>query len=124
MDELLATLNCLPVDITYVGADDRVRYFSEGPSRVFPRPRAIIGRRVQDCHPPKSIDRVKKILEDLKSGRKNHEDFWLELKGRFIHIRYLALRGNDGRYMGTVEVTQDLTELRALKGEKRLVPEG
>ena len=124
LDELLATLNCLPVDITYVGADDRVRYFSEGPSRVFPRPRAIIGRRVQDCHPPKSIDRVKKILEDLKSGRKNHEDFWLELKGRFIHIRYLALRGNDGRYMGTVEVTQDLTELRALKGEKRLVPEG
>lgn len=120
-DQLLGMFSVLPVDITFVDAEDRVRYFSEGPERIFERSKAIIGRKVQHCHPPKSVDIVERIVSDFRSGRQNLAEFWITMGGKFIHIRYFAVRGENGEYLGTLEVTQDLTKLRALEGERRLL---
>jgi uncharacterized protein len=98
-----------------------VAFFSEGPKRVFARSRAIIGRMVQNCHPPRSVDIVDRILSDFREGRQNVAEFWIRFVGRFIHIRYFAVRGEDGRYLGTLEVTQDVDSIRALEGERRLL---
>ncbi|MCC6158826.1 MAG: DUF438 domain-containing protein [Deltaproteobacteria bacterium] len=120
-EQLLGLFIALPVDLTFVDADDRVRFFSEGPDRVFARSRAIIGRLVQHCHPPKSVDMVERILHDFKSGTQSVAEFWIEMHGKFVHIRYFAVRDEKGAYQGTLEVTQDLTRLRALTGERRLL---
>jgi len=114
-------LQALPVDVTFVDAEDRVRYFSEGPERIFARSRAILGRKVQHCHPPSSVSVVEQILGDFRAGRQDVAEFWIQLHGRFVHIRYFAVRGEDREYLGTLEVTQDLTPLRALSGERRLL---
>jgi hypothetical protein len=119
--ELEAVLNNIPFDITFVDADDTVRYFSHGRERIFARSRAILGRKVQYCHPPKSVDTVQKILDDFHTGRQSRAHFWIELGGRFISIEYFALRDAEGEYLGTLEVSQDLTEKRALTGEQRLL---
>ncbi|MDA8130764.1 MAG: DUF438 domain-containing protein [Elusimicrobia bacterium] len=121
LGELTSLLNTLPVDLTFVDADDTVRYFSEGSDRIFLRARSVIGRKVQNCHPPKSLAAVEKILNGFRTGTKNFEEFWINMKGRVIHIRYFALRGEGGKYLGSLEVTQDITELQKIKGEKRLV---
>jgi DUF438 domain-containing protein len=121
IEQLAAIFSSLPVDLTFVDAEDRVRFISEGPDRVFIRPRVILGRRVQDCHPSSSLESVERILSDFRSGKQDVADFWLEFKGRFVLIRYFALRGEDGAYMGTLEVTQDLTRERGLSGERRLL---
>ena len=113
-------LGHLPVDITYVDENDTVLFFSETPDRIFKRTAAIIGRKVQNCHPPKSMNKVQKILDDFKAGTRDVAEFWIQMNGRFIHIRYFALHDTDGNYKGTLEVSQDLTALRALEGEKRL----
>ena len=120
-EQLLGLFNNLPVDLTFVDAEDRVGFFSEGPDRVFARSRAIIGRAVQNCHPPKSMAIVEKILADFKAGRQSVAEFWIEMGGKFVHIRYFAVRDEASAYLGTLEVTQDLTRLRALKGERRLL---
>lgn len=120
-EQLRALFDALPVDLTFVDAEDRVRYFTEGRSRVFARPRTILGRKVQHCHPPASVDVVEKIVDDFRAGRQDSCSFWIELKGRFLLIRYFALRDEGGRYLGTCEVTQDLTEERALSGQRRLL---
>ena len=122
--QLTAMLNTLPVDLTFVNAEDRVAYFSEGAERVFARNRAIIGRRVQDCHPPSSVHIVQQILDDMRAGRREVAEFWITLHGRFLHIRYFAVRGEGGEYLGCLEVTQDVTAIRALSGERRLLSEG
>ncbi|MFZ5633839.1 MAG: DUF438 domain-containing protein [Bacillota bacterium] len=119
-----AILTNIPIDITFVDENDRVVYFSQGRERIFTRTRAIIGRKVQNCHPPESVHVVEKIVNDFKAGRHNTAQFWLELNGSFIHIRYVAIRDGDGKYMGTMEVSQDLTGLRALQGERRLLQYG
>jgi hypothetical protein len=121
LEQLLGLFGALPVDVTFVDAEDRVAFFSEGPDRVFARSRAILGREVRNCHPPKSVHIVDRILADFKAGRQSVAEFWLELQGRFIHIRYFAMRDRAGAYLGTLEVTQDLTRLRALRGERRLL---
>jgi DUF438 domain-containing protein len=121
LDQLKALFVTLPVDITFVDAEDRVRFFSEGPHRVFARPKAILGRLVQHCHPPSSVDVVDRILSDFRSGRQDVAEFWIDFKGRFAHIRYFALRDEGGTYLGTLEVTQDLTRERSLQGERRLL---
>lgn len=121
LNQLKTIFSTLPVDMTYVDADDRVRFFSEGPNRVFIRPKAVIGRKVQHCHPPGSVSTVDQILDDFKSRRQDVADFWIELGGRFVFIRYFALREEDGTYMGTLEITQDLTRERKLTGERRLL---
>ena len=120
-EQLLGLFNNLPVDLTFVDAEDRVGFFSEGPDRVFARSRAIIGRSVQNCHPPKSMATVERILADFKAGRQSVSEFWIEMGGKFVHIRYFAVRDEAGAYLGTLEVTQDLTRLRALTGERRLL---
>ncbi len=114
-------LTHLPVDITYVDENDTVLFFSETPDRIFKRTAAIIGRKVQNCHPPQSMDKVQKILDDFKAGTRDTAEFWIQMKGMFIHIRYFALHDANGNYKGTLEISQDLTPLRALEGEKRLL---
>ena len=121
LTQLKAMFATLPVDITFVDANDRVRFFSEGRNRVFARPMAVIGRLVQHCHPPSSVDVVDRILSDFRSGRQEVAEFWIEFQGRFVHIRYFALRDDGGTYLGTLEVTQDLSRERALTGERRLL---
>jgi len=119
--ELEALLDTLPVDITFVDRNDRVRYFNQSKDRIFVRTKAVIGRTVQQCHPQKSIDAVNKILSDFKSGKRDHADFWIEMEGKLIYIRYFPVRDRDGDYLGTLEVTQDITEIKKIKGEKRLL---
>jgi len=120
-DELEATLNTLPVDITFVDKDDTVRYFSQSKDRIFVRTKAVIGRKVQQCHPQKSVHEVNRILETLKKGERDVANFWIDLKGRLVYIRYFAVRDKYGHYLGCVEVTQDITDLKKIQGEKRLL---
>ena len=119
-EELETVLDTLPVDITFVGADEQVRYFSNSRERIFPRTKAIIGRKVQNCHPQKSVHVVQKILDDFRAGRRDVAEFWINMGERMIHIRYFALR-RGGKYLGTVEVSQDIAPLRKLQGDKRLL---
>lgn len=119
--EISRLLDTLPLDITFVGADDTVRYFSQGSERVFPRTKAIIGRNVKNCHPPASVHIVEDIIHDFKSGKKDHEDFWLKLGDKFVYIRYYAVRDEANQYLGVLEVTQDIAPIQAIEGEKRLV---
>ncbi len=121
VEQLTAVLSTLPLDLTFVDAEDRVAFFTEGPNRIFARSKAIIGRKVQHCHPPRSADTVNKILEDFRSGRENVAEFWINFHGKFVHIRYFAVRDKQGDYLGTVELTQDIAPLRGLQGEKRLL---
>ena len=111
----------LPVDMTLVDGQDRVRFFSRPKERIFPRSPAIIGRQVAHCHPPQSVDKVLAIIETFRQGRENQATFWIRHRGRFILIQYFALRRRDGTYLGTLEVSQDITGLRQLEGERRLL---
>ena len=111
VEQLTAVLSTLPLDLTFVDAEDRVAFFSEGPNRIFARSKAIIGRKVQHCHPPRSADTVNKILDDFRSGGQNVAEFWINFQGKFVHIRYFAVRDDEGKYLGTVELTQDLGPL-------------
>lgn len=123
LDELMNLLNTLPVDITFVDRDDTVRYFSESKDRIFSRTKSVIGRRVQNCHPPQSVDVVEKILASFKEGKRDACDFWITLRGKLVYIRYFAVRDRQRQYLGTLEVTQDITDIKELKGEKRLLDE-
>jgi uncharacterized protein len=119
--QLDAFLNTLPVDITFVDAEGIVRYFNKPETRLFVRTKAVIGRKVEQCHPQKSLYMVAKIVESFMSGKKNVAEFWIALNGRFVHIRFCALRDAAGKYLGAIEVVQDLTDIRKLEGEKRLL---
>jgi len=119
--ELMSIFNTLPVDITFVGKDDKVKYFSQSAERIFQRNRAILNRDVRHCHPPASAHIVEKILDDFKSGRQDRAPFWLNMGDKLIHIEYFALRDTDGTYLGTLEVSQDLTTYRSLQGEQRIL---
>lgn len=120
-EQLRGMLRVLPVDLTFVDNQDRVAFFSEGEKRIFPRSKTIIGRKVQHCHPPKSVDTVERIINDFRTGTQDVAEFWIQSQGKFIYIRYFAVRDEDGQYLGTLEVTQDLTPLRKLEGERRLL---
>lgn len=120
-DELEALLNSIPFDITFVDKDDKVKFFSHGKERIFERSKAILGRQVQYCHPPSSVHIVDKILDDFKSGREDAAKFWICFKGMFVHIAYYAIRGKNGEYLGTAEITQDIAELKKTEGERRLL---
>jgi DUF438 domain-containing protein len=123
LSQINLMLKTLPVDITFVDESDTVRYFSETPDRIFKRTPAIIGRKVQNCHPPASVDKVVRIVEDFRAGKRDSAEFWIQMGGKFIHIQYYAMRDEAGNYRGTLEVSQDLTELRKLEGERRLLEE-
>ncbi len=121
VEQLTAMLNTLPVDITFVDAEDTVAYFSEGPDRVFARSRTVLGRQVQNCHPPKSLHIVQQIVDEFREGTREVAEFWIQQGGRFLHIRYFPVRAEDGKFLGTLEMTQDVTSIRALEGERRLL---
>jgi DUF438 domain-containing protein len=123
IEELTYLLNTLPIDITFVDKDDEVRYFSEGKERIFLRTRDVIGRKVQNCHPPKSVHIVEKILRDFKSGKRDNADFWIKLGEKYVLIRYFAVRNEKGEYLGTLEVTQDIAPIQKITGEKRIYDE-
>jgi DUF438 domain-containing protein len=119
----------LPVDVTFVDADNNVRFYSEGKDRVFKRTPDVIGRSVLRCHPPSSVHRVKRILDDFRAGLRDTAEFWIQMPSqapepRFIHIRYFAVRDSGGQFQGTIEITQDVTAIRKLEGERRLLAEG
>ena len=123
LKELTAILDTLPVDITFIDKDDRVRYFNQAPDRVFVRSPAIIGRAVQNCHPQKSVAIVNKILKEFEDGQRDEAEFWLNRDGKTVYIRYLPVRGESGVYLGTLEVTQDITKIRKIEGEHVLLDE-
>jgi len=120
-EELETLLNTLPVDITFIDKEDTVQYFSQTKERIFPRAKAVIGRKVQQCHPKKSIHVVNKILEDFKNNKRDFAEFWINLNNRLIYIRYFPVRNKSGEYLGCLEVTQDITDIKKIKGEKRLL---
>ena len=119
--EIMAILNTIPVDMTFVDREDKVKYFTQGSERIFARSRSIINRDVRLCHPPGSVHIIEKILDDFKSGRASQAPFWIQMKDKFIYIEYYALRDENGEYLGTLEVSQDLTNARNLQGERRIL---
>jgi DUF438 domain-containing protein len=117
-----AILNTLPIELSFVDADDCVRYFShENHAKIFPRSRGVIGMKVQNCHPPKSLHMVEQILADFKAGRRRSADFWIDMADKKLHIRYFAVHGPQGDYLGCLETVQDITAIRELSGQKRLL---
>ena len=123
-ETLEAIFGAMPVDITFVDDTDTVRYFSRGDERIFKRSPAVIGRKVQDCHPLASLHKVSQVVSELKSGKKDVAEFWIDLKGRKIYIRYFAVRDKNGGYTGTLEVSQDITDIQKIEGQKRLMDVG
>ena len=120
--ELLeAIFDALPVDVTFVDENDTVRYYSKHDERVFRRTPAVIGRQVQNCHPKDSLDKVTQVVAELKAGKRNAAEFWIDFKGRKIYIRYFAVRDKAGKYRGILEVTQDITDIQKIQGQKRLL---
>ncbi|MFA4965765.1 MAG: PAS domain-containing protein, partial [Thermoleophilia bacterium] len=120
LEELGLVLSALPVDFQYVDEHDKVRFYSEG-ERIFPRSPGVIGRKVQNCHPPSSVHKVQQIIDAFRAGEQSTAEFWIELGGKFLHIRYFALRDAAGAYRGVVETVQDVTGIRALEGQRRLL---
>lgn len=120
-EQINLMLTNLPVDITYVDENDQVCFYSQTPERIFVRTAAIIGRSVQNCHPPQSVHVVQNILDDFRAGKRDAAEFWIQMGGKFVHIRYFALRDAQGAYKGVIEVSQNVTEIRALEGERRLL---
>jgi PAS domain S-box-containing protein len=121
LEELTALLDTMPLDITFVDANDRVKYFSQSPDRIFVRATSVLGRDVKNCHPPQSVHKVTRIVESFKDGTRDHADFWIRLQGKLVHIRYFAVRNREGTYLGTLEMTQDITGIQSLSGERRLL---
>lgn len=121
--QLESILNHLPVDLTFIDENDIVRYFSHGKERIFVRTKAVIGRSVQNCHPPQSVHVVDKLLADFKAGVKDEEDFWIPIKDKFVYIRYFAVRDEEGKYLGTLEFTQNIKPIQELAGQKRILSE-
>ena len=123
--ELLeAIFDSLPVDVTYVDENDTVKYYSKHDERIFRRTPAVIGRQVQNCHPKDSLDKVNQAVAELKSGKRNVAEFWIDFKGRKVYIRYFVVRDKASKYCGILEVAQDITDIQKITGQKRLLDEG
>jgi PAS domain S-box-containing protein len=120
-EQIKLIFNHLPVDITYVDEHDKVQYFSEPKERIFPRTKAIVGRDVHNCHPPESIHVVEKIIQSFRKGEKDNASFWINIKGKYILIQYFAVRNETNAYKGVIEVSQEISEIKMIEGEKRLL---
>ncbi len=120
-EEVNAILRTLPMDISFIDSSDRLKYWSAGRERIFPRTRTVIGRKVDYCHPPKSVHVVRRLIEEFKQGKRDSAEFWARIGGKLIHIRYYSVRDEQGNYLGTLEVVQDVTRIKELEGEKRLL---
>lgn len=123
-EEISMIFNNLPVDMTFVDENNKVKYFTRPKDRIFPRSPAVIGRNVNNCHPPESVHVVEEIVESFRAGKENTAKFWINVKGKMILIQYFALRNSQGDYKGVLEVSQDITEIRSLDGERRLLKWG
>ena len=119
--EIELMLDTLPIDVTFIGRDDEVKYFNKLNTRIFKRSPSIIGLKVQNCHPKKSLDRVQQILDDFKAKKRKMAEFWINLNSRLIYIRYFPVYDSIGEYTGCLEVTQDITDIKKIEGEKRLL---
>ena len=120
-EQLEGILEAIPVEISFVDEDDLVKFWNKHETRIFKRPISVIGKSAQNCHPEQSVAKVNQILSDFKSGRKDSAEFWINLGERKVYIRYFAVRDKAGRYLGTLEATQDITEIKRIEGEKRLL---
>jgi DUF438 domain-containing protein len=120
-EQINMMLKHMPVDVSFVDENDEVRYYSATKDRIFPRSPGVIGRKVQNCHPPKSFAMVQRILDEFRAGSRHKADFWIQMKGRFLLIQYFAVRDEKGSYRGTLEVSQDVTDIKKLEGQKRLL---
>jgi len=120
-EEISTMEQALPFDITYVDEHDKVRYYSGSEERIFPRSPAVIGRDVQNCHPQKSVETVNRILQDFREKKQKAAEFWIDMHGRKVHIRYFPVYNESGEYRGVIEVTQDITVIQKLDGERRLL---
>ncbi|MCK4247603.1 MAG: DUF438 domain-containing protein [Methanomicrobia archaeon] len=119
-DILEAIFDAMPIEVSFIDSEDTVRYYSKGDKRIFKRTPSVIGLKVQNCHPKKSLDKVNQVLNNLREGKKDSEEFWIDLNDRKIYIRYFAVRDKNGKYLGTLEASQDITDIQKIKGEKRL----
>ncbi len=120
-EQLAGILEAIPVEISFVDESDSVKFWNKHETRIFKRPASVIGKSVQNCHPKDSVDKVNQILSDFKSGKRDSAEFWINLKNRKVYIRYFAVRDKAGKYLGTLEATQDITEIKEIEGEKRLL---
>ena len=120
-EQLEGILEAIPVEISFVDENDLVKLWNKHETRIFKRPVSVIGKSVQNCHPKQSVDKVNQILSDFKSGRQDSAAFWINLGDRKVYIRYFAVRDKAGRYLGTLEATQDITGIKKIEGEKRLL---
>lgn len=120
-EEIDGIFSTLPFDISFIDAEDRTRFYNKPRERYFPRTKTVLGRPVEFCHPPGSINIVQKIIEEFRAGRRDVAEFWIDMRGRKLHIRYFPVRGKDGKYLGTLEVVQDITDIKKIEGEKRLL---
>ncbi|TET43261.1 MAG: DUF438 domain-containing protein [Dehalococcoidia bacterium] len=120
-EQLEGILEAIPVEISFVDEDDLVKLWNKHETRIFKRPISVIGKSAQNCHPKQSVAKVNQILSDFKSGRKDSAEFWINLRERKVYIRYFAVRDKAGMYLGTLEATQDITEIKKIEGEKRLL---
>ena len=120
-EQLAAILEAIPVEISFLDENDLVKFWNKHETRIFKRPASVIGKSVQNCHPEHSLDKVNQILSDSKSGKRDSAEFWIDLKERKIHIRYFAVRDKAGGYVGTLEATQDITDIKSIEGERRLL---
>ncbi len=120
-EQLVGILETIPIEISFVDENDLVKFWNKYETRIFKRPVAVIGKSVQNCHPKHSVDKVNQLLSDFKNGRKDSAEFWINLGERKVYIRYFAVRDKDGRYLGTLEATQDITAIKKIEGEKRIL---
>lgn len=120
-EQLSLFLDALPIDCTYVDEHNKVRYFNRPKDRIFPRSPSVIGRDVRNCHPAESVDVVNQIIEAFRKNEQSEANFWIEMRGKFLYIRYFALRDKDGVYKGVLELSQEVSEIRNLQGQRRLL---
>ena len=120
-EQLAGILEAIPIEISFVDEDDLVKFWNKHETRIFKRPVSVIGQSVQNCHPKHSVDKVNQILSDFKGGSRDSAEFWINLGEKKVYIRYFAVRNKDGRYLGTLETTQDITEIKKIEGERRLL---
>lgn len=120
-EQLAGILETIPVEISFINENDVVKFWNKHETRIFKRPTSVVGKSVQNCHPKQSVDKVNKILSDFKAGKRDSAEFWIDLREKKVYIRYFAVRNKAGKYLGTLEVTQDITKIKEIEGEKRLL---
>ncbi|UCD83605.1 MAG: DUF438 domain-containing protein [Deltaproteobacteria bacterium] len=120
-EQLEGILETIPVELSFVDENDLVKFWNKHETRIFKRPVSVVGKSVQNCHPKQSVDKVNQILSDFKGGKRDSAEFWIDLKDHKVYIRYFAVRNEAGKYLGTLEVTQDITDVKKIEGEKRLL---